>query len=89
MLRAMLRHIFRQATSRNGRGADRCSRERAVRNAQFASFVNANGCLPPRRLDAHDAALRRRRWLRRAAFAGLTVLGTWVAIESAQALAMF
>ena len=75
MLRAIFLKLFHRPAVRMGRVDNRRIRTSAVRNAQFISFITASGCLPPRRLAPHDAGLRRRRWLRRAAFAGLTLLG--------------
>ncbi len=85
MLRALLRNLFHRPSGR----MDRRSRTAQVRQAQFMSFVEANGCLPPRRLGAYDARLRRTRVFRRLAFTGLAALGTWFAVESAHALARF
>ncbi|MEI6862093.1 MAG: hypothetical protein WCL04_07550 [Verrucomicrobiota bacterium] len=85
MLRALLLHLFRRPAGR----MDPRRRTAQVRQAQFMSFVEANGCLPPRRLGAYDARLRRARLFRRLAFASLAALGTWFVVESAHALARF
>jgi hypothetical protein len=89
MLRAILFYFFHRPVIRRGWVEHDCTRTSQVRNPQFLSFLAANGCLPPRRLAPYDAALRRRRWFRRVALAGLAVLGAWVVIESANALSMF
>ncbi len=89
MLRSILLRCFHRPAIRRGWVEHDRTRTSQVRNAQFLSFLSANGCLPPRQLAPYDAALRRRRWLRRFALAGLVMLGAWVVIESANALAMF
>jgi len=89
MLRAILLQIFHRPVIRRGWVEHDRTRTSQVRNAQFLSFLSASGCLPPRRLAPYDAALRRGRWIRRVALAGLVMLGAWVVIESANALSMF
>ena len=85
MLRAFLHNLLRRPEG----PWDPRGRTNRLRRAQFESFVEANGCLPPRRLGAHDARLRRAKLLRRLAMAALAVFGAWFAIESAHALARF
>ncbi len=89
MLRALLNRLARRPAVRPGRVSTRRGGPGRIGRELFVSFVESSGGLPPRRLDRHDAALRRRRIARRFAVVGLTALGAWVAIESAHALAMF
>ena len=89
MLRALLHRLARRPAVRPGRVGTRRGGPGRLGRELFASYVESSGGLPPRRLDRHDATLRRRRIARRCAIAGLTALGVWVAIESAHALAMF
>ena len=89
MLRALLNRLSRRPAVRPGRVSTRRVGPGRLGRELFASYVESSGGLPPRRLDRHDASLRRRRIARRFAVAGMTVLVAWVAIESARALAMF
>jgi hypothetical protein len=89
MLRSLLNSVARRPALRPGRWNVPRGRPDGLHRELFASYVESSGGLPPRRLDRHDAALRRRRIARRLAVAGMTALGAWVAIESARALAMF
>jgi hypothetical protein len=89
MLHALLNRLARRPAVQPGRVLTRRGGPGRLGRELFISYVESSGGLPPRRLDRHDAALRRRRVARRCAIAGLTALGVWVAIESAHALAMF
>lgn len=89
MLRALLKRLAHRPAVRPGRWNAGRGRPGRLQRELFSSFAESSGCLPPRRLDRHDAALRRRRVARRFASVGLAVLGAWVVIESARALAMF
>ena len=89
MFRWLLKSRSRSSAVRPVRGSFRRGAPGRLQRELFTSYAESSGCLPPRRLDRHDAALRRRRVARRLASAGLAVLGAWVALESARALAMF
>ena len=88
MLRAF-QNLFRRLSARPGRRGVGRRQPAPLRNGLLLSFHLASGGRRSRRFQHHEAAQRRIRWLRRLAVAGLTVLGAWVAIESAQALSMF
>ncbi|MSU70081.1 MAG: hypothetical protein EXS39_04755 [Opitutaceae bacterium] len=84
MLRA-LKQLCHRPALRFGLARDGHGR---LRDPRFVSFV----CQSNRKLldtDFHDAVLRGRKFARRVFIALLALGGTWIVLESAQALSVF
>ncbi len=85
-----LKNLFRRPPVRLGLIDERRSFRSPVRNAGFVSFFNGSACTSRHRYtDAHDARLKRQRFVKTLAVVAITAMCTWFVMESAQAISSF